>query len=166
MLTSSIWFWSVLRKDLATVVFTSNRVSPSNKGWTKTVIGHQCEWQTHHSEDCLLTFLGCPGSTDLNPICLQHIWPHKSSPFSQDKWKMVTFPLRSTGSSTLANRGEYLIDTLKSDHNLGWFQVSESCKSFYLASISVRYDVPTQFWNSPPITPIFKGWGANMTPPE
>ena len=53
-------------------------------------------------------------------------------------------------------------DTLKSDHSLGWFQVSESCKSFCLASISVRYEVPTQFWNFPPITAIVKGWGANL----
>ena len=33
-------------------------------------------------------------------------------------------------------------------YQLGWFQVSESHKSFCLASISVRYEVPTQFWKS------------------
>ena len=42
--------------------------------------------------------------------------------------------------------------------------VSESCKSFCLATMSVRYEVPTQFWNLPPITPIFRGWGQICPP--
>ena len=44
-------------------------------------------------------------------------------------------------------------------HYFGWFQVSESCKTLCLASILVRYKVPTQFWNLPPINTIFMGWG-------
>ena len=48
-----------------------------------------------------------------------------------------------------AIRGKQLIDTLKSDHKFGWFLVSESCKSFRLTSISVRYEVSTQL--EPPI---------------
>ena len=50
-------------------------------------------------------------------VCMkvQHIWPHKTSPFSQDKSKLVKFTSLSQGS-TLMNRGEYLKDNLKSDH--------------------------------------------------
>ena len=53
-----------------------------------------------------------------------------------------------------------------SDHQFGWFQVSESCKSSCLASILVRYEVPTQFLNLPTITPIFRGWGQICPPPR
>ena len=52
-----------------------------------------------------------------------------------------------------------------SDHQFGWFWASESCKSLCLASILVRYEVPTRFLNLPPITPIFIGWGKICPPP-
>ena len=52
-----------------------------------------------------------------------------------------------------------------SDHYFGWFQVSESCKTLCLASILVRYKVPTQFWNLPPINTIFMDWGQICPPP-
>ena len=42
--------------------------------------------------------------------------------------------------------------------------MSESGKSFCLASISVRYEVPTQFWNLPPIIGHFIG-GGKFAPP-
>ena len=52
-----------------------------------------------------------------------------------------------------------------SDHYFGWFQVSESCKTLCLASILVRYKVPTQFWSLPAINTFFMGWGQICPPP-
>ena len=51
-------------------------------------------------------------------------------------------------------------------YQLGWFQVSESHKSFCLASISVRYEVPTQFLEPPAHQPHFQRVGANLPPPR
>ena len=53
-----------------------------------------------------------------------------------------------------------------SDDYFGWFQVSESCKTLCLASILVRYKVPTQFWNLPPLNTIFMDWGQICPPPR
>ena len=44
--------------------------------------------------------------------------------------------------------------------------IRDSCKSSCLASILVRYEVPTQFLNLPPITSIFRGWGQICPPPS
>ena len=81
-----------------------------------------------------------PGTQKVGPICPTFI---RGDPYEPHRaYEKVTF----------------------SDHQLGWFWVSKSCKSFCLASISVRYEVPTQFWNLPPITSIFRGWGQICPP--
>ena len=75
-----------------------------------------------------------PGSTKVGPICPNFI---RGDPYEPHRpAEKVTF----------------------SDHQFGWFWASESCKSLCLASILVRYEVPTRFLNLPPITPIFIGW--------
>ena len=58
-----------------------------------------------------------------------------------------------------ANSWQTYLEYILKKHKL----TSESCKSLCLASISVRYEDPTQFWHLPPFTPPLQpvGWGKS-----
>ena len=59
---ASIWSSSVLRKTAAN----------ANKGWTKTVIGHQCDWETQKTVWQFPWFSGVLIVFYLRQIPIQH----------------------------------------------------------------------------------------------
>ena len=87
----------------------------------------------------------------------------KNPPFLRNPKKWSKLPNFHKGGPLRAYKPPEKVTFLY--NYFGWFLVSESGKSFCLASILVRYEVPTQFWNLLPIISYCEWVGAILRIP-